>query len=70
MQFSYPYNPKAKREDLELHNTLSLLRMRRATLTDALNLDQLLMSPHSSDPRKVWCARMLRKLREARRRSA
>lgn len=67
LQVRYPRNPNAKKEDVELMNTLALLRLRRknSQLTDTDNLDQLRTSPHSSSARKVWCCRMLRKMGKA-----
>ena len=63
-QVRYPHVLNAAKEDTELHNTMSLLRLRCSRGgSQLMNVQDLLASPHSSPRRVVWCQRFLRKMR-------
>ena len=66
-QVRYPHNPRAAKDDTELHNTMHLLRMRSTRMADQfMNVLDLLSSPHSSHRRRVWCARFIHRIRRSR----
>ena len=66
-QVRYPHARLVTKDDTELHNTLHLIKLRSKRETNALmNIMDLLSSPHSSNRRKVWCDRFLRRMRKSR----
>lgn len=66
-QVRYPHALLVAKDDTELHNTLHLIKLRSKRETNALmNIMDLLSSPHSSNRRKVWCGRFLRRMRKSR----
>lgn len=66
-QVRYPHALPSAKEDTELHNTMHLLRLRdRRAVNQFMNVLDLLNSPHSSNRRRVWCDRFLKKLNKAR----
>lgn len=66
-QVRYPHVLLAAKEDTELHNTLHLIKLRSKRETNALmNIMDLLSSPHSSNRRRVWCDRFIRRMRKSR----